>query len=258
MKKFVLLGENIAYSLSPKIHSLIYEHMGIKADYGLLSATKAELPFKIDYLRPLEGFNVTQPHKNDIVSYLDANKSEFSAVNTVKNENGKLTGYNTDGFGFLTHIKENYPDIKGKTVLVLGAGGMAEVAAKVLIKEGASVYILNRTFSKAEELAFASGAKAVKSAEKTAPHIIVNCSSQGLHDDDFCLPGFDASLLEFAYDTIYFETPFSKILKSKNVRTVSGLKMLIYQAIRADEIFFDTEVKDKEKLCRHIEKALNA
>ncbi len=244
MKKFGLIGNKISYSLSPRIHGVIYAELGIDARYDLFDIPQGGVGGRIDDLRALDGFNATQPHKLAVTEFLEENFSPVGAVNTVKVNGGKLYGYNTDVFGFKRDLEKNFGDLRGATALIAGAGGMAEAAAFVLSDMGADVYIKNRTAEKAEALCEKSGALLFAAGLK--PDIAVNCSSAELFGGKVELDGADLSSLKFAYDTIYRETGFLSAAKALGAKTANGLNMLIYQAIKAVEIFTDTALSDGE------------
>ena len=238
MKKFALLGHDIGYSLSPKIHDCIYRYFGTDASYTLLSVPREELPAAVDVLRSYDGFNVTKPYKLEILRYLDEDKSGIGTVNTVVSDNGRLTGYTTDGFGFMRHFEMAYGSPRGRRCLVLGAGGVARIIVPELVAAGADVAVFNRTEARAAELAGEFGCSALRRAETAGyrPHIVVNCTSCGLKRGENPLPPIDKTELEFAYDTIY-SPPVTDFMKScaPVARTENGLGMLILQAIKADE-----------------------
>ena len=129
-------------------------------------------------------------------------------------------------------------------VLIVGAGGMAEAAVFVMQEKGAEVYIKNRTEEKAEELCRKSGAMLFKSG--LSPDMIVNCSSAELFGGKVDLSGVATQNLKFAYDTVYKNTEFVSTLSAAGVKVASGLNMLIYQAVKAVEIFTDIVLQDDE------------
>lgn len=260
MKKFALLGHDIGYSLSPKIHACIYRHFGIHASYTLLSVPREELPAAVKTLRAYDGFNVTKPYKLDILRYLDADKSGIGTVNTVVSDNGRLTGYTTDGFGFMRHLDMMYGSPRGRRCLVLGAGGVARIIVPELVAAGAEVYIFNRTEARAVELAGACGCGVLRQTEVSdcRPQIIINCTSCGLKRGENPLPPIDMTELEFAYDTIY-SPPVTDFMKScaPFARTENGLGMLILQAIKADEYLLKINtMSDINSLYNEIKEAI--
>ena len=250
-KKFALLGRGIDYSLSPEIHRMIYEHMGIDAEYNLLSAEPDRFAAMLSELFALDGFNVTQPYKRRIVDFLDSIEGDWDAVNTVVQRGGKRIGFNTDEYGFRTHF-EKFFAAEGHEVLVLGAGGLAETVVPYLVKSGAKVYVYNRTFKNAAGLAEKYGAEAIK--EKSGTYAaVINCSSFGLKSGENPAEGIDFGGTILAYDANYVGAEFLKTADAAGVPfTTDGLEMLVYQAIRADELFFDTEIADKDGLALKI------
>ena len=244
MKKFGLIGNKISYSLSPKVHGIIYSELGIDADYSLIEIPQGGIGERIGELKTFDGFNLAQPHKIAIGEFLTENNSPIGAVNTVKNAGGNFYGYNTDVFGFSRDLDKNFGDLSGATVLIVGAGGMAEAAVFVMQEKGAEVYIKNRTEEKAEELCRKSGAMLFKSG--LSPDMIVNCSSAELFGGKVDLSGVATQNLKFAYDTVYKNTEFVSTLSAAGVKVASGLNMLIYQAVKAVEIFTDIVLQDDE------------
>jgi len=251
-KKYALIGENIGYSLSPKIHAAIYEKFSVAyASYKLFDIKSENLETEIINLKKLNGFNVTKPYKQKIIQFLDKIDNEkFSAVNTVVNKKGALIGYNTDYIGFLHHIKElrekSKIDIYNRPALVLGAGGVAEVIVPALMALGADVHIYNRTEKKAIALAKKFSAKVAACKNEKSYYVVVNCTSCGLQNGEDMSTNLDFSSTALAYDTIYFDTLFLQSAKSAGVLVAeNGLNMLLYQAIAAHEIFFDVKIKNR-------------
>ena len=256
MKRFALLGQNIEYSLSPEIHRMIYAHMDKEAEYNLFPVDPENLEAALPALFELDGFNVTKPYKNAIIPFLDINMNGTGAVNTVMWYERQKFGYNTDYYGFNLSIATKI-NPEGRSALVLGAGGVADSAVRNLVKMGALVYIYNRTPQKAEELAKKRGATAV-TGKSGKFDIVVNCTSVGLNPGENAGEGIDFSATELAFDTIYFETEFIKTAAAAGARTVDGLEMLVYQAIFADELFFESDIDDKEELAQAIMERLRA
>lgn len=244
MKKFGLIGYRISYSLSPKIHGIIYRELGINAGYELIDIAPDAIGERISELNKLDGFNVTQPHKTAITEFLTQNFSPVGAVNTVKVSGGKMYGYNTDVYGFARDIEKNFGSVDGMTALVMGAGGMAKAAAYVLKAAGARVCIKNRTEQKAVLLCRDVGAELY--SESVKPDIAVNCSSAELFGGGTDLGGIDLSRLTCAYDTIYKRTDFIALAEKAGAKAVNGINMLIYQAVKAADIFLNAGLGDGE------------
>ena len=156
---YAVIGDPIDHSLSPNIHNAAFRHLKLDHSYIAYKISAGELAAGIDSLKKIKiaGFNVTIPHKIEIMKFLDdmdTTSKVIGAVNTVSNENGKLKGYNTDMIGFLDPIKKKNLAIKDSQVLLLGAGGAARAILTAMIKEKASkITIVNRTQENANKLA---------------------------------------------------------------------------------------------------------
>ncbi len=247
MKKYCLLGHNISYSLSPFIHERIYKATGYEASYELLSVSAEELPEKVELLKGYDGFNITKPHKQNILPYLTGEHPK--SVNTVCVRDGKLYGYSTDGYGFTRDLKIRFGEVSGQA-LVLGAGGVARVVVEELKNLGLDVCIYNRTEEKADKLAAEFGVKKVN-REDVSPDLIVNCTSFGFNPGENPLLNdrgeiaVDRSKVKWVYDTIY-SPPQTEFLKSLAfAECANGYGMLILQAVEADRIMCGLDIPDK-------------
>ncbi len=251
-----LIGCPIEHSLSPKLHNAIYQKYGIDCVYLAFKTEKEKLEEVINAFKTLSfaGFNVTVPHKQSVLPFLDDLDKEaavIGAVNTVKIENGRLKGFNTDGWGFIESLKNRGYNVSGMDVLVLGAGGSARSICAYLAKEGASsIYVLNRTESNAEELVAHirknySGIF-INTVQRTdvkliMPGIIINTTSVGMWPDtsDSPLVNYSFSPNQLVVDIIYnpLQTKFLKDAKDVGCKIVNGLDMLVGQAVKAIEIW---------------------
>ncbi len=261
-----VVGDPIDHSKSPEIHETVLEDLGLDYEYRKVRIEKGHLPEYLEEVRKknINGFNLTMPHKQDILPYLDFIDEEalvFDAVNTVNVKDGKLLGYNTDGRGCVWAIEEKGYTCKGKNIVILGAGGVVStVALKMVLEKASSITILNRTLSSAEALAKnvfeRTGAKInigeltldnMKSA-MTDCDILINGTPLGMEgiDQDF----EDFSFLDelksgaLVYDLIY-NPPMTNLLKESERRgfeVVNGFGMLIYQGLLADELFLNCKL----------------
>ncbi|MCL2176855.1 MAG: NAD(P)-binding domain-containing protein [Firmicutes bacterium] len=162
MKKYALIGENISYSFSPKLHEFLFQHFNRRASYDLLDieADVLEKEF-LNIVKEYDGFNVTTPYKNTVFSKLqllsDGAKCTGS-VNTVVKFDGRVVGYNTDLFGINQTFKRNFSlggaaySLSGKTVLVIGAGDTARTLIHYLLTQGSNVIVLARNLQKIKEM----------------------------------------------------------------------------------------------------------
>lgn len=263
MKRFGLLGYPVKHSFSAAMHNAAFKELGIDARYELFEIRPKELQqaFKQLVKEGVCGFNVTIPHKEDIISSLDQIHPEaelIGAVNTIKVEEDRTTkGFNTDGPGFITHLTEVVGvNPQGKRISILGAGGAAKAVSVQLAKSGAkSIALFDIDQNKAEDLAaklkdnFANCEIDLKSSADTLlepqPDILINATPIGMHKDDelvFNPELFYAQLI--IYDLIYnpVETFLLQEAKRKGCRGIfNGLGMLLYQGALALKIWLDLE-----------------
>ncbi|MCT4631784.1 MAG: shikimate dehydrogenase [Firmicutes bacterium] len=249
-----LIGSDVSESKSPQIHNYIYDKLDINCRYLNFSLNENELSDFVTSVKTLKipGFNVTIPYKEKIIGLLDEiddTARKIGAVNTVKNLDGKLIGYNTDGAGYVMSLKNNKVDIKGKKILVIGAGGAARGILFFLSKENPkSIHIMNRTKKNAEividELKnYYNDIEYGHYDDKEEYDIIINTTSIGMKSSDspYLFTGKERAVVS---DIVYNprETRILKEAKDMGLKTVEGIEMLIYQAILADEIWFDTSI----------------
>lgn len=253
-----IIGDPVEHSLSPVMHNAAFKELGLNLVYVAFTVTTKELKDAILGARRLglRGLNVTMPHKNAVMNYLDevdATAKAIGAVNTILSNQGKLIGYNTDGNGAMIALQENgvYPE--EKKLVLLGAGGAAKAIAYHAAQEVEELVILNRTPEKAEKLAdvlHKNFGKKVKGGtlsstvlkdELETADILVNATSVGMHPNVNSSP-VPSSLLRrdlCVMDIIYnpLETRLIADAKSVGAKVVSGLEMLIYQGAVAFEIW---------------------
>lgn len=250
-----LLGYPVAHSFSPPMHNAAFKALGLDWVYLAFNVEPRWLPAAVDGIRALGfmGVNVTIPHKEAILSFLDEIDplaELIGAVNTVVVKEGKLVGYNTDASGFWRSLKEEGVDPKGRQALILGAGGAARAVAFTLLKQGCSrLYIANRTYHRAQELAW-DLAKVGSIQVETIPleedslasvlpevDLIINTTSVGMEGKGGELP-LRAGRLEarhIVYDLVY-NPPRTKLLEiasSRGCQAISGRSMLLYQGAEA-------------------------
>ncbi len=266
-----IIGYPVEHSLSPVMHNAAFQELGVDATYKIFPLQEDELEKFIkdlhDPASPIFGLNVTIPYKEKVIPYLDV-LSPFAkrtmAVNTIViSEERELTGYNTDGPGFLAHLAELSFDLKDKRVAVLGAGGTTRsmlAAICVLPEKPNSVLIYNRTVSRAQELVQdlsrrinMEGVEVVETPEELNLELsdcLINTTSVGLKSDDPCPVDPDqlhANL--FVYDVIYnpIGTQLLRMAKKKKARTANGLGMLFYQGVLALQHWAGTELDENVK-----------
>ena len=268
-----IIGYPVEHTFSPAMHNFISETIHNNYVYGAYLVKPENLGEAIEGMRALniKGINVTAPHKTEVMKYLDVitdTARELGSVNTVVNDNGILTGYNTDADGFCMSLKVEGIKIEGSKILIIGAGGVTRPTVIRLIDNGASeITVLNRTKAKAEALAEdilkTKGFEIKTSVENLKFDIVINTTSAGMEPQENALPTDsidEITSLDFidentaVADMIYNpdETLFLKEAKKRGAKTLNGLGMLIYQGVIAYELF--TGVKLPEGMGDRIRK----
>ena len=257
-KVCAIIGDPVEHSLSPIIHNAAFKELGLNLVYVAFTVTTRELQTAILGAKSLGlwGLNVTMPHKNAVMNYLDevdSTAKSIGAVNTVLNNNGRLIGYNTDGNGTMIALQENGVYLKEKKLVLIGAGGTAKAIAYQAAQDVEELVILNRTPEKAKKLAEMlqkSFGKKVKGAalssevleeELETTDILVNATSVGMDPDvnsspvPLSLLRRDLCVMDIVYNPL--ETRLAADAKSVGAKVVSGIEMLIYQGAVAFEIW---------------------
>lgn len=257
-KKLGLIGSPVAHSLSPVIHNYMINELAL--DYIYLPFDVARGSAKkflgAAALIGVTGFNVTMPHKQDIfagVSEAVGDALAAGSVNTAVLRRDRWLGYSTDGEGFNLSLLEKGCDVRGKKLLLLGAGGAARAVILNARKNGAGkITVLNRTTAKAQALAETMGCEwgALESAkiaeEFAAADILINSTPLGMHGikEDFADLSFLDVDSKMVCDLIYnpLRTELLKRAERRGHTVVGGLAMLIYQAVLSLELFTDTNI----------------
>jgi len=247
MKKYLVIGNPIDHSLSPKLQNYWIKNHHINATYEKEKLNENELKKLFLNIRDkkINGVNVTVPFKKAVIPFLDklsAEAERTQAVNTIYLENDKIIGHNTDIDGFELGIKKINYDIFNKKIFILGAGGVVPSIIYALNKMRVSeVTIANRTKEKAENLKNLFGElKVVEWGVIPDFDMIINATSIGLEKDDKINLNFSSiGKNKFFYDVIYNpkETNFLKTGKKLGNATENGKLMFIYQAISAFNIW---------------------
>lgn len=248
-----LIGHPVAHSLSPRFQNAALAHLRLPFVYLAFDIPPERLKDAVFAFRTLEvsGFNVTVPHKEAICPLLDALEGDaavLQAVNTVVNRDGKLVGYNTDVFGFSESLRHEGIAVRGKTFLLLGAGGAAKAVLCALARGKAErVYVMNRTFPRAQALCswaedvLGLSAVPLPWGVDALPSVqgIINATSLGLSGERIPLP-WDALLaLEVVVDLVYRKggTPLVLEAKASGIRSFDGMRMLLYQGAQSFTLF---------------------
>ncbi len=263
-----VMGDPIRHSFSPTIHNKIYEYMNEDAVYvpfhvlpdGLERAVKGA------YALGIRGINVTLPHKINVMKFLcgcDSAAAEIGAVNTLEYTDDGYKGYNTDVIGVEHTFSLRNIELKGRSCLLIGAGGAADAVCYALLRNGASkVYIANRTVSKAyaikERLESGFDTEIVPIALGNADDVrgvdmVLNGTTLGFGENKHMLPVsidlFRKNEIEICFDVIYtpWRTEFLKLGADCGAKCINGFDMLIYQGTAAAEIWFEKKF-DKDFL----------
>jgi shikimate dehydrogenase len=253
-----VIGDPIEHTLSPTMHNAAFNHLKLDFVFLAFRVKAAQLENAMRGMRGLgiRGLNVTMPHKNAVIKYLDEvdpTVKFLGSANTILNDNGRLLGFNTDGVGALKAMRENGVNLDGKKLLLLGAGGAAKAIAFSLAKEVGELVILNRVSEKAKELAEALsqvyGKKVVGEALSPSviqkslqdAHIVINATSVGMHphvSQSLVAPQWlnpDLTVMDIVYNPV--ETKLAKHAKAAGAHVISGVEMLLYQGAASFEIW---------------------
>ncbi|WP_299429256.1 shikimate dehydrogenase [uncultured Meiothermus sp.] len=246
--KLGLIGFPVAHSLSPAMHEAALRAAGLEGSYLALETPPQFLRARLQEVRrEYAGVNVTIPHKESVLAYLDELAPEASAigaVNTIVCEGARLTGYNTDALGFISGLDEAGISYRNKKALVLGAGGAARAIAYALKEEGARVAIYNRTIERARELCEAFGLHLVSppllDTAVRSCDLLINTTSVGLKDPhtsplpEGLLPR-EGAVVDIIYNPAI--TQLMRAAQSAGLLTLGGLPMLVWQGALALELW---------------------
>ncbi|MDY6329832.1 MAG: shikimate dehydrogenase [Lachnospiraceae bacterium] len=276
-----LLGSPVAHSISPMMHNEAFNLLGLDYVYLCFDVGVDNLKTAVDGLKVMgvRGFNCTMPDKNlmcELVDDLSPAAKMIGAVNTVINENGKLTGHNTDGVGYMQAVKDAGHDIIGKNMTLLGAGGAATAICTQAALDGvASINVFSikdQFFDRAKHLVDNINANTNCKAslydlsDKTElnksidnSYILTNATSVGMAPNtDNCIIT-DESVLRsdlIVSDVIYnpMETKLLKMAKAHGCKTFNGLYMLLYQGAEAFKIWTGQDMPVKEIKAKYFDK----
>jgi len=260
VKKFLVIGNPINHSLSPKIHNYWIKKNNIDAIYEKQKLNETDLENIVSQIREnkINGINVTVPFKKTIIPFLDELTSDANntkSVNTIYVNNNRLIGDNTDIIGFQKSIEQLKYNLNKKVVFILGAGGVVPSIIFALIKMKASrIIISNRTKKKAEVLKdLFTNIEIVDWGKIPNFDMIINATSMGLKKDDVINLNFSSSVKgKFFYDVIYNpqETNFLKVGKKLKNTTLNGKMMFVFQAHAAFNIWHALEPDINEKVLK--------
>ncbi len=259
---FGIIGDPVEHSLSPGMHNAAFDSLGLDHIYVPFNVKTEELEDAINgaLAMGIRGLNVTIPHKTEVIKYLDyldIAAGLIGAVNTIEfGENGAV-GHNTDGIGAIRAIEEVTP-VKGKKIMVLGAGGAARsISFQLLLSEAECLVISNRTMERAQELRedlvekldqeviiTDLGFDLKKELEDT--DILINTTPIGMYPNVSHKPLVTADMMHkglIVNDIVYNPLKTGLILEAEKAgaKTISGIKMLMYQGIESFRIWTGIE-----------------
>ncbi len=254
------IGYPIISSRSPLMHNAGYKKLRIDNQFIYLSAeVKSEnLKIAIDGIRGLgiRGVSVTMPYKKEVMKYLDKIDKDakmIGAVNTIVNDGGKLTGFNTDYIGVLEALGEKI-NLKRKKVAIIGAGGAARAIVYGLNKKGSVIKIFNRTLDQAKELAqeFDCQFSTLDSLEEVINmDIIINATPVGMNEDKSSIDKNFLNKNQIVFDVVYTpkETRLIKDAKQIGAKVIFGYEMLLYQGVEQFKLYtgFDAPIETMRK-----------
>jgi len=252
MKKYLVIGNPIDHSLSPKLQNQWLKENNIDAIYDKIKLEDYEIKNFIQDIKEqkIAGCNVTVPFKKKVIPFLDKLSPEAEhtqSVNTITFDNGNLVGHNTDIAGFGVSIKKLNFSIEGKKILILGAGGVVpSIIFALKNMHVQEITISNRTREKAENLRILfENLKILEWGNLNDSHVIINATSLGLNNETINLDFSSSGNVKLFYDVIYNpkETPFLKMGKKLGYMTENGKTMFVYQALESFKLWHKIEPK---------------
>lgn len=246
-------------SLSPLIHNVGYRALGIDGQFVYEAYQVADegdnLKLAIDRIRKeIRGASVGTPFKEKIIEFidhLDGTAKEVGAVNTIVNNNGILTGYNTDRDGVLIPLADKLGSLKGKRIAVFGASGAARAAITAVTSQGAIVKVYNRTLERAEKVAREFNCdfgplEDLDANEIAGMDVLINTTKVGMDDPDHPelidmspIPKGLITDKHIVFDAVYYpvETRLLREAREQGAQTIPGVDMLLHQAIPQFELY---------------------
>ena len=253
-----VIGNPIQHTLSPTIQNSAFNHLNLDFIFLVFKVKTAELEMAIQGMRSLDihGLNVTMPHKNMVINYLDEIDSaveSLNSANTIVNKKGRLLGFNTDGIGAVKALQENGVDLSSSKVVLLGAGGAGRAIAFSIADKVEDLIVLNRDITKAKNLELNLKLKFNKnihygtlsqdSIQKNlrSSDLLINATNVGMGPNSKIsivnpkLLTSDLTVMDIVYNPL--ETKLLSDAKIVGAKTINGLEMLIYQGAASFELW---------------------
>ena len=255
-----VIGNPIQHSLSPTIQNAAFNHLNLDFIFTAFKVKATELEIAIQGMRSLNiyGLNVTMPHKNSVINYLDEKDPlvrSLNSVNTIVNKKGRLFGFSTDGIGAIKALQVNGVDLSSSKVLLLGAGGAGRAIAFSIIDKVEDLVVLNRDPAKIENLEFDLKLKFNKNihygllSENSlkenlrSSDVLINATNIGMKPNSNLslinpkLLTSDLTVMDIVYNPL--ETKLLADAKKVGAKTIDGVEMLIYQGAASFELWTD-------------------
>ena len=244
-----IFGYPIEHTLSPLMHNSAFNELELDMCYIRFKVSPADLPDAVKSIRSLNmaGVNITVPHKENVIPLLDRVDEEaafIGAVNTITNHEGILTGYNTDGRGFMSSLDEASVSVENMEVVIIGTGGAARAVSYYLSEKASKLSMFDIDRNKADNLVsdlsrIRNNVYVLDSTDDIEkPDVLINATPLGLHADDPLPVNADILSSEMVVcDLIYRKTPLLINASEKGAKTVDGSGMLLWQGVLAFELW---------------------
>lgn len=257
-----IFGYPIEHTLSPLMHNSAFKDLGLDNCYIPFKVAPEDLPDAVQAIRSLNmlGVNITVPHKENVIQLLDEinEEAEFiGAVNTIVNNEGKLTGYNTDGRGFMSSLKEEGISVDNKSVVIIGTGGACRAVSYYLSQKASKLSLFDLDKSKAEKLVndlleIRENVSLLNDIEDPGKaDVIINATPLGMKAEDPSPVNPELITPDMIVcDLVYKKTRLLQEADSKGAKNINGSGMLLWQGVLAFELW--TGVEPPVELMRKI------
>jgi len=239
--KFAVLGSNTSTSLSPKLHSIVYDILELNHSYSFIESSDIDQDMLLKY----NGLNITNPFKKSIINYLDnvdPLAEKIGSVNCIKYTNSKIYGFNTDYYGFNQFIKSNNIELFNKNILVVGAGGASLSICSYLNDINKKFKILNRTYTNTQHFINKLNISNNSIYDGKLKHydIIINCLPNNVN----FLKMLERNEIDYHRSTSIIDINYLTNINyiNDNQNYYNGIDMLIHQAIKSIEIWIEKDI----------------
>ena len=239
--KFAVLGSNTSTSLSPKLHSIVYDILELNHSYSFIESSDIDQDILLKY----NGLNITNPFKKSIINYVDnvdPLAEKIGSVNCIKYSNSKIYGFNTDYYGFNQFIKSNNIELFNKDILVVGAGGASLSICSYLNNINKKFKILNRTYTNTQHFINKLNISNNSIYDGKLKHydIIINCLPNNVN----FLKMLERNEIDYQKSTSIIDINYLTNINyiNDNQNYYNGIDMLIHQAIKSIEIWIEKDI----------------